>query len=188
MRPVPRSGREPGSRFIPARATGSRARRLPAGRARTRLLRRGAGPGRRGAPLPRPTVSPQWPYLPEIHQAPGRGPGFAGAVSRSRRDSRQGERGGLTAVGSAAPARWVGSPRDRSDAALAQARLAGPDNCLGPVGDLQLEEGVRDVVAHRLLAHVEPVGDLRVVQAPGYKVEDLPLPRGELGEDLGGSV
>jgi hypothetical protein len=70
-------------------------------------------------------------------------------------------------------------------AASAQAGLSGAHDGLRPVGHLQLEVDVRDVVSYRLLAQVEARGDLLVVHAPGYEIQDLHLAGGEVGEGLG---
>src|SRR3712207_5145015 len=64
----------------------------------------------------------------------------------------------------------------------AQARLAGADDGLGAVGATQLGEDPRDVGADGMGAEEEPVGDPGVVVPAGYEVEDLALPRGQLGE------
>ena len=55
----------------------------------------------------------------------------------------------------------------------------------GPVGELQLREDRRHVVAHRLLGQDQPAGDLVVAVPGGDQVQDLAFPVGELGEDLG---
>ncbi len=58
---------------------------------------------------------------------------------------------------------------------LPQPRLAGADDGLGPIGDLQLGEDVGDVVSHGLEAEVEPLRYLPVILAPGDQGEDLLL-------------
>jgi hypothetical protein len=62
-----------------------------------------------------------------------------------------------------------GPPDDREAlASLAtQAGLAGPDDGLGAVGDLELEEDVGDVVADGLGAEMQAAGDLLVAHSPG---------------------
>src|SRR5215204_528798 len=66
----------------------------------------------------------------------------------------------------------------------AQSCFAGPNDGLGTVGNLQLGEDVRDVVAHRLGTHVESPGYLGVAAALGYEVEDLRFTNGELWESF----
>ena len=56
--------------------------------------------------------------------------------------------------------------------------------CLGAVGDVELGEDCRDVVAHRLLAEEERRGDLGVRASPGQELEDLELAGCELGKRL----
>src|SRR5918998_4687914 len=68
-----------------------------------------------------------------------------------------------------------------------QPRLAGPDDGVSPVGDLQFGEDVGDVVAYGLGAEVEAGGDLGVGVALGDEVEDLDLTGSQLGQGLGGS-
>ena len=63
-----------------------------------------------------------------------------------------------------------------------QARLSCNDDCLGPVGDLRLAEDVRHVVAHRLRADGEPLGDQPIAEAPGDVVGHFALARGETRE------
>src|SRR4051812_2456650 len=72
-----------------------------------------------------------------------------------------------------------GQPRALSERATAEARVAGPCDGLGAVGDVQLAEHVRDVVAHGLVTHDETPRDRRVREAAGDEVEDLPLAVGE---------
>src|SRR5215218_4218929 len=62
--------------------------------------------------------------------------------------------------------------------------LAGADDGLGAVGDLQLGEDVRDVVAYGLGAQVEAPGDLGVRLVACYEPQDLVLTLGELGEGV----
>src|SRR5690606_17884606 len=65
---------------------------------------------------------------------------------------------------------------------FAEAGFAGYHDRLGAVGDVELHEDVRDVVADRLLAEVQRPGDLRVAAALGDQGEDLAFPVGQLGE------
>jgi hypothetical protein len=58
---------------------------------------------------------------------------------------------------------------------LPQTRFSGADDRLGSVGDLQLGEDVRDVVAHGLRAEGELPGDRGVGMALGYELKDLTL-------------
>ena len=64
----------------------------------------------------------------------------------------------------------AGSGRFRLDVVAPEPNLACAHYRLGPVGDLQLDEDVRDVVAHRLGAHVKLPGYLGIGAAPGYEV------------------
>lgn len=59
----------------------------------------------------------------------------------------------------------------------AKSDLTDADNGLSAVGYLELGEDVRDIVANGLQAEVEPLGDLPVVAACGYEVQDLALGR-----------
>src|SRR3990172_10191340 len=70
----------------------------------------------------------------------------------------------------------------------AHARLARPYDGLGPVGDLELAEDVRDMVAHGLRREHQALRDGQVVQATCDQLEDLPLALGELGEGLRGEA
>jgi hypothetical protein len=64
----------------------------------------------------------------------------------------------------------AGSGRFRLDVVAPEPNLACAHYRLGPVGDLQLGEDVRDVVAHRLGAHVKLPGYLGIAAASGYEV------------------
>src|SRR5919202_1803607 len=72
--------------------------------------------------------------------------------------------GGVVNELGAGPPRWAARRSADVPRAHAQAYPAGPDDGLGAVGDLQLGEDVRDVVAHRLVAEEQPLGDRRVAQ------------------------
>src|SRR5215212_8387010 len=61
--------------------------------------------------------------------------------------------------------------------------VAGADDGLRPVGHLQLEQDVRDVVSNRLQAHEQLPGYLLVALALGNQGEDLLFALGELRED-----
>jgi hypothetical protein len=72
-------------------------------------------------------------------------------------------------------------------------RVAAADPCgsrdeasFGSVGDLELVEDSRDVVADRLLAEEQRRCDLRVGAALGEQLEYLDLAFGELRERFGG--
>src|SRR5512132_1554198 len=69
---------------------------------------------------------------------------------------------------------------------VAEAGLAGSDNCLCAVGDVQFGEDVGDVVAYRLGADDEVAGNVAVVSSFGDHVQHFPLPLGQLGERVGG--
>src|SRR5215210_4118085 len=69
--------------------------------------------------------------------------------------------------------------------ALSQPRLSGANDGLSTVGDLQLGEDVRDVVAHRLRTQRELLCDGRVWATLGDEVQDLALAVGERREGLG---
>jgi hypothetical protein len=71
---------------------------------------------------------------------------------------------------------------------LSQPRFAGADDGLRAIGDLELGEDVRDVVAHRLGAQVEALRDLGVRLVLGDQGEDLVLAVGELGKASGGAL
>ena len=58
--------------------------------------------------------------------------------------------------------------------------------CLGAVGDSELCEDCRDVVANRLLAQEERCGDLSVRPPLGQELEDLEFAGCELGKRLAG--
>src|SRR5690606_5275726 len=81
-------------------------------------------------------------------------------------------------------AAWVTrrSPGSRGTCGVAEAGLPGQDDGLGAVGDVELEEDVRDVVADGLLAEEEGGGDLGVAAALGDEFEDLAFAFGELGK------
>ena len=64
----------------------------------------------------------------------------------------------------------AGPGRFRLDVVAPEPNLAGAHYRLGPVGDLQLGEDIRDVVAHRLGAHVKLPGYLGIGATPGYEV------------------
>lgn len=66
----------------------------------------------------------------------------------------------------------------------AQTRVAGPDDGLGPVVDLELGEDAADVVADGLVRDGQPPGDLPVVEPGGDQVEDLQLARSQPREGL----
>ncbi len=68
--------------------------------------------------------------------------------------------------------------------ALPKTRFPRADNRVCSVGDLQLGEDVGDVVAPRLRAQVELLGDGGVRVPLGDDVEDLELPVGERREGL----
>jgi Integrase core domain len=68
----------------------------------------------------------------------------------------------------------------------AEAGVAGFGDGGGAVGDLELGEDRRDVVAYRLFGQDEAPGDLVLAQTDGDEVEDFAFPRGEVGEDLRG--
>src|SRR5688572_24960164 len=74
--------------------------------------------------------------------------------------------------------------RVRSGRVLPQPGAAGASDGLGSVGDLELAEDDRDMVANRLLRQEELTGDPAVVEASGHQVEHLPLPLAQLGEHL----
>src|SRR5579862_9647073 len=66
------------------------------------------------------------------------------------------------------------------DRSAAQAGISGTRDRLGAVGDGELGEDARDVVADGFLADVEPGGD-RLVRMPARdQVEDLVLAIGQL--------
>src|SRR5204863_7759272 len=66
-----------------------------------------------------------------------------------------------------------------------EARFAGTHDRLGSIGDAELVEDVRDVVADRLVADAEPGPDLGVRAALGDQLEDLVLAVGELRKRRG---
>src|SRR5213595_3580737 len=78
---------------------------------------------------------------------------------------------------------WVrGRPVDEVSGAAggcAVPRVARLDDRGGAVGDLELAEDVRHVVAHRLQREHEVVGDHGVALAGGDELEDLPLAVGQ---------
>ena len=88
------------------------------------------------------------------------------AGSGAGRSSRAGARNRLGR--SSAGSGWAGIP--------AEARLAGADDRLAAVGDLELVEDVGDVVADRLVADLEPRGDRRGSRGPGRSAR-APRPR-----------
>ena len=65
---------------------------------------------------------------------------------------------------------------------LAEARVAGPHDGLGAVGDLELGEDVRHAVADGLRAQDQLAGNGVVVVALSDEFENLALSVGELGE------
>src|SRR4029077_5039780 len=73
-------------------------------------------------------------------------------------------------------------PRALRTPPAADARLAGLDDCLGPIDDLDLREDARDVVANRLDREVELRGDLLIRPSAGSQLQDLALARGEIGK------
>jgi hypothetical protein len=66
--------------------------------------------------------------------------------------------------------------------ALSQPRHSGSDDGPSTIGDLQLGEDVRDIVAHRLRTQSESLCDGRVWAALGDEVQDLTLAVGERPE------
>ena len=74
-----------------------------------------------------------------------------------------------------------------SVAAIGVSMLAGAEDGLSSVCDLQLGEDVGDVVAHGLGAHKEACADLGVGVALCHVVQDVPLARGE-GAQRGGEA
>ena len=75
--------------------------------------------------------------------------------------------------------------RSRSVLKSSKSCFAGPDDGLGPVGDLQLGEDVRDVVAYGLGAQRQLFRDGGIWMALGDEVQDLTLPVGEGRKGLG---
>ena len=73
--------------------------------------------------------------------------------------------------------------RDAADAAT-EAGFSRTDDRLSAVGDAELREDVRDVVADRLRAEHEVARDVGVRATLGYELEDLALAIGQLGERL----
>ena len=66
--------------------------------------------------------------------------------------------------------------------APSETRVASEGHRMGATLYLELAEDGRNMVAHGLLADVEPRSDLIVVEALGHDLEDLPLTRREVIE------
>src|SRR5262245_40661015 len=77
---------------------------------------------------------------------------------------------------------FPGQPSRRLLGRPAETRVAGSNDRLSPVLDLDLVEDMGDVVAHGLLRQIEPRGDLGVVEALRDEIEDLALARRERRE------
>ena len=77
----------------------------------------------------------------------------------------------------------AGSYRRSGAGLVAQAGVAGPHDRLGPVGDLEFDQDVGDVVADGFLAEVQPGGDGGVGPALGDQFQHFAFPAGQLRED-----
>src|SRR6266567_4550315 len=75
-----------------------------------------------------------------------------------------------------------GARLGRSFSGGAESGVAGSDDGLGAVGDLEFGEDVRDVVADGFRAEVQPAGDIGVAAALSEQRQYFPFPLGQLGE------
>jgi hypothetical protein len=75
----------------------------------------------------------------------------------------------------------VRAPLDRWSGG-AESGVAGSDDGLGAVGDLEFGEDVRDVVADGFRAEVQPAGDVGVAAALGEQRQHFAVAFGQYGE------
>ena len=75
----------------------------------------------------------------------------------------------------------VRAPLDRWSGG-AESGVAGSDDGLGAVGDLELGEDVRDMVADGFRAEVQPAGDVGVAAALGEQRQHFAVAFGQYGE------